>query len=824
RRCDPKSFRFNTTSDLPDLEAVLGQPRAVEALSFGIGIEQKGYNLFVLGPRATGRHTVVRRYLERQAATRDPADDWAYVNNFEAAHKPIALRLPHGRAVALRRDMELLIEELLIAIPAAFQTDEYKTRRQAIQDDFQERQEAAFGAVQEEANKRELALVRTPMGLALAPAKGNEVMPPEEFQKLTPLARKKIEADIEELQARLQGAVQQLPDWERERRRRIRELNQEITGVAYSQLITRLRANYAGLKPALDYIAAVERDIGEHVDLFLPGEAAQADPMNPAPQMMAGMAAGGGMAGMAGQSTAIRQAFAQRRYSVNVMVGDGHAQGAPVFAEEAPSYANLIGRVEHQSEMGALLTDFSLIKPGSLHRANGGYLIIDAMRLLQQPYAWEALKRVLRSGCINIESPGEMLSLISTVSLEPEAIPLDIKIVLIGERQVYYLLCQHDPDFEALFKVAVDFDEDMDRTGSLTQFARLVATVARHHDLRPLDRGAVAKVVDQATRMAGDIKKISLQVGNISDLLKEADYCAQLEKHRIITASDIQSALDAQVRRVDRIPHRMREMIVRETILIDTDGAKVGQINGLAVYDMGNHAFGKPSRITARVRMGNGEVVDIERRVDLGGPLHSKGVLILSAFLGARYAADHPLSLSASLVFEQSYGGVDGDSASSTELYVLLSALSDIPIEQGFAVTGSVNQHGEVQAIGGVNEKIEGFFDLCQARGLTGRQGVLIPKSNVEHLMLRDDVVEAVGAGRFTVHAIATIDQGIEVLTGRKAGKLGRNGRYPANSINRLVQDRVHKLAALRRQFARAKPNGKANGKDSGKDDAEGNP
>ena len=315
-----------------------------------------------------------------------------------------------------------------------------------------------------------------------------------------------------------------------------------------------------------------------------------------------------------------------------------------------------------------------------------------------------------------------------------------------------------------------------------------------------------------------------MQVGNISDLLKEADYCAQLEKHRIITASDIQSALDAQVRRVDRIPHRMREMIVRETILIDTDGAKVGQINGLAVYDMGNHAFGKPSRITARVRMGNGEVVDIERRVDLGGPLHSKGVLILSAFLGARYAADHPLSLSASLVFEQSYGGVDGDSASSTELYVLLSALSDIPIEQGFAVTGSVNQHGEVQAIGGVNEKIEGFFDLCQARGLTGRQGVLIPKSNVEHLMLRDDVVEAVGAGRFTVHAIATIDQGIEVLTGRKAGKLGRNGRYPANSINRLVQDRVHKLAALRRQFARAKPNGKANGKDSGKDDAEGNP
>jgi predicted ATP-dependent protease len=410
-----------------------------------------------------------------------------------------------------------------------------------------------------------------------------------------------------------------------------------------------------------------------------------------------------------------------------------------------------------------------------------------------------------------------MLSLVSTVSLEPEPIPLDIKVVLIGERRIYYLLCQQDPDFDSLFKVAVDFDESMERGGSLSQFAQLIATMARRHKLRPLNPGGVARVVEQATRLAGDVKKLSLQIGHIADLLKEADYWAGEKNRTIIAAADVQAALDAQVRRVDRLSHRMRESIVENTILIDTDGAKVGQINGLAVLDMGNFAFGKASRISARVRIGNGEVIDIERRVDLGGPLHSKGVLILSSYLGARYAADHPLSLSASLVFEQSYGGVDGDSASSAELYVLLSALADLPINQGLAVTGSVNQHGEVQAIGGVNEKVEGFFDLCQARGLTGQQGVLIPKANVPHLMLRADVVDAVRSGKFSIYAVASIDQGIELLTGCKAGRLSKSGRYPAASVNRRVQDRIHQLADMRRQFAR---NGRNNGngnRDDGK-------
>ena len=799
RRCDPKVFRFRTTEELPDLERVLGQERAVEALEFGIGMNRDGYNLFVLGARATGRHSTIRRFLERRAQEISAPDDWAYVNNFETPHKPRALRVPAGRAATLCRDMERLVEELLVTIPATFETEEYKARREAIDEEIKERQETAFSAVQQEAHHRKLVLIHTPMGMALAPARRNEVMPPEEFHKLPEAERKKIESDIEDLQSRLQDVVRQVPDWERERRHRIRELNQDMTSLALSRMIKPLRLDYDGLENVQAFLTSVEADVAEHTSLFLPSEEA-------APAMAAFMPSGPlGLKAHAGsQPAAAKQAVAARRYSVNVMVSDPDGIGAPVVTEEMPSYQNLVGRVEHLSEMGALLTDFTLIKPGSLHRANGGYLLIDALRLLQQPYAWEALKRVLRSNSIKIESLGEMLSLASTVSLEPEPIPLDIKVILIGDRRIYYLLCQQDPDFDSLFKVAVDFEDDMDRRGT-QQFARLIATAARSHGLRSLNPGGVARVVEQAARQAGDTKKLSLQVGHISDLLKEADYWAGKGGRKVIGAEDVQTALDAQVRRVDRISHRMREAILRDTILIDTDGAKVGQINGLAVLDLGNFTFGKPSRISATVRMGKGEVIDIERQVELGGPLHSKGVLILSGYLGARYAADHPLSLSASLVFEQSYGGVDGDSASSAELYALLSALSELPIDQGMAVTGSVNQHGAVQAIGGVNEKIEGFFDLCVARGLTGRQGVLIPKANVTNLMLRADVVEAIRKKRFSIFPITTIDQGIELLTGRSAGRLGRNGRFSANSVNRLVQDCVRDLADKRVQFARSR-------------------
>ncbi len=492
-----------------------------------------------------------------------------------------------------------------------------------------------------------------------------------------------------------------------------------------------------------------------------------------------------------------------RRYLVNVLVDHGRSTGAPVVYEDLPSVHNLVGRIEHVSQLGALITDFNLIKPGALHRANGGYLLVDARKLLLQPFAWEELKRTLRSGEIRIESLAQMLSLVSTVSLEPEPIPLEVKVALYGEPLLYYLLSTLDPDFAELFKVAADFADQTDRSAESTRlYARLVATVAHKEGLRAFDRHAVARIVEHAARLAGDAEKLSTHMGSVANLLREADYWATEAGHEAVTAADVQRAIDAKIHRSDRLRERIQEEIRRGTILIDTRGETVGQVNGLSVLQLGDYAFGRPSRITARVRMGRGEVLDIERQVELGGPIHSKGVLILSSFLAARYAAERPLSLSASLVFEQSYGGVEGDSASAAELFALLSALADVPVRQDLAVTGSVNQHGKVQAIGGVNEKIEGFFDLCHAEGLTGTQGVLIPASNVKHLMLRRDVVEAADKGEFHVYAIDDVDQGMEVLTGQPAGLREADGWLPVGSVNRRVEARLASFAEKARRFA----------------------
>jgi len=811
RAVDPAGFRFASTEELRDVERMVGQERAIEALDFGVGMRREDYNLFVMGPQGSGRHSAVRRYLESRAPTEPRPDDWVYVNNFEQSHKPRALRLPPGRATGLRDDMARLIEEISAAIPAAFETDAYRNRREAIDSQFKEKQEHAFGAIGEEAQKRGLALIRTPMGLALAPVRDDEVLPPEEYRKLPEPVREQIERDIEELQQRLQQTVQQVPEWDRERRKDTRELNRETTSAAVSRLISALKKTYADLDAVLAHLDRVEHDVIENAEQFLRGEDGQR------PEQ--GLAA---LMGGEARAAPSRAAFT-RRYLVNVVVGDGEGEGAPVVEEESPAYNNLIGRVEHLAEMGALLTDFTLIKPGSLHAANGGYLVIDALRLLQQPWAWEGLKRALRTRSIRIESPGQMMSLITTVSLEPEPIPLDVKVVLIDERHVYYLLCQYDPDFAKQFKVSVDFEDDMVRSAkSNREFAALLATMVRQDALRHLAPDGVARVLEHAVRLAGDTDKLTLQVGRISDLLKEADFFAGRAGRKLVGAADVQAAIEAQHGRADRVSRRMQEAITKDTVLIDTSGAQVGQINGLAVYSLGNVAFGKPSRITARVRIGTGEVVDIERRSELGGPLHTKGVMILSAYLGARYAHELPLSLSASLVFEQSYGGVDGDSASSAELYALLSALSGLPIDQSLAVTGSVNQHGVVQAIGGVNEKIEGFYDICDARGLTGDQGVLIPQANVRHLMLRPDVVGAVRDGRFRIFPVARIDDGIELLTGRAAGRTGRNGRYPADTVNRLVQDRIVALAEKRRHFVRELGEGPGGRKDNDLGKSEG--
>jgi lon-related putative ATP-dependent protease len=492
-----------------------------------------------------------------------------------------------------------------------------------------------------------------------------------------------------------------------------------------------------------------------------------------------------------------------RRYQVNVVVDHSESEGGPVIYEEHPTYNNLIGRIEHMAQMGALVTDFNLIKPGAFHRANGGYLLIDARELLMQPYAWQGLKRVLRAQEVRIESLSQALSLVGTVSLEPEPIPLKVKVVLIGERLLYYLLNQYDPDFGELFKVEADFSDEMAKTQENDAlYARLIATMARRQELRPFDRGAAARIIERSGRLAGDSKKLSTHLLSVAELLEEADYWADHAGNDVVTVADVQRAIEEQIHRADRLRERTQEHIKRGTIMIDTKGAVVGQVNGLSVIALGDFAFGRPSRITARTRLGKGEVVDIEREVDLGGPIHSKGVLILSGYLGARFAPDHPLSLSASLVFEQSYAGVEGDSASLAELCTLLSALADTPVKQGLAVTGSVNQHGEVQPIGGVNEKIEGFFDACSAKGLTGEQGVLIPTANVEHLMLRQDVIEAVEQERFHVYSVETVDQAIELLTDVPAGERDAEGRFPEGSFNQRVEAQLIELAEKRREFA----------------------
>jgi lon-related putative ATP-dependent protease len=786
--CDPEQFEFETTADLEDLAEVVGQSRAVEALQFGIGIQREGYNIFALGPVGTGKRSLVRQFFQKQASVEPIPSDWCYVHNFEQPHKPRALRLPAGKGAELRQDMKELVEELRAALSAAFESEEYQTRRQIVEEEFKERQQQAFETLQQRARERGLTLLRTPAGLALAPMREGEVLSPEELQNLPQEEREHLEADAEELQEELQKILRQIPRWQREARERMKKLNRDMTNFAVGGLIDELREKYADFSEVGDYLNNVQEDVIENARDFLAVEERQPG----------GQQNGSGRGSMLPSRMGMGVS-ALHRYQVNVLVDHSRSEGAPVIYEDNPTYQNLIGRVEHRAQMGALLTDFNLIKPGALHRANGGYLLLDARKVLLQSYVWEGLKRALRAGQIRIESIGQMLSLISTVSLEPEFIPLDVKVALLGDRMLYYLLSQFDPEFSDLFKVEADFDEQMDRSQeNQALYARLIATMARKEELRSFDRGAVARIIEYSARMVGDAEKLSAQTRRVGNLLREADYWAGQNGNGVVSVADVQKAIDAQIYRSDRLRERIQEEIRRGTILIDTEEAKVGQVNGLSVIQLGDSAFGRPSRITARVRLGKGEVVDIEREVELSGPIHSKGVLILSGFLGARYVVDEPLSLSASLVFEQSYGGVEGDSASSAELYTLLSAIAQVPIKQSLAVTGSVNQHGQVQAIGGVNDKIEGFFDICKARGLTGKQGVLIPASNVKHLMLRQDVIEAVDAGRFHIYPIEWVDQGMQILTGMPAGERDEAGNYPEGSINYRVEARLADLAEKR--------------------------
>ena len=780
---DPNQFSFETSDQVEDLTEIIGQPRAVEAIRFGTGMQGGGYNIYALGSSGTGKRSLVTRHFQDIAVDDLVPNDWCYVNNFDQEHKPKAIQLPPGMGTKFLADMDQFGDELRNSLSTAFESDEYRTRRRMVESEIEERQEAAFEELQGKAKLDNFSLLRTPTGLVFAPVKDGEVIPSDDFNQLPDEIRQEMEKQVQGLQKELQTLLQQIPIWQRELRGNMRELNHEITEVAVIGILGELKTKYETFPQVLDYLDAVQKDVVANASRFLESDENGDKPVEGAPStsLIAQKRSGSSL---------------MQRYKVNLFVDNQTEQGAPVIIEDNPTYQNLIGRVEHMARMGALLTDFTLIKPGSLHQANGGYLVLDARKVLLQPYAWEALKRALETEQVRIESPGEMLGMLSTVSLEPEPVPLKVKVALLGDRMLYYLLSQSDPEFNELFKVQADFAEEVPRTAENQElYTRMIATLAHQNELSPLDREAVARVIEHCARAVGDAQRLTIQVNHIVDLLNEADYWARENGNKIIQAVDIQNAIDARIYRADRVRERYQENILRETIMISTEGSQIGQINGLSIVQMGEFSFGFPSRITASVRRGKGDVIDIEREVELSGPIHSKGVLILAGFLGQRYASDEPLSLTASLVFEQSYSGVEGDSASSAELYVLLSAIAGAPIQQSLAVTGSVNQHGMVQAIGGVNEKIEGYFDICKERGLTGEQGVLIPSANVKHLMLNQEVRNAVADGLFNIYPISEIDQGIELLTGIPMGQPDQDGKYPSESISGKVQARLEKLA-----------------------------
>jgi lon-related putative ATP-dependent protease len=783
RRCSEDELGFKqTTAELKAIDYPIDQDRALDAVRFGATIDQPGFNIYVMGPSGSGKHTAARAILDPIAARAHAPCDWAYVYNFKDPSRPRALRLETGSAGALREAMAELIDDLKTTIPAVFESDSYRKMRQAIDFEFGSRQDQALEGLRKQAAAKGIALLNTQAGMGFAAMKDGEVLNPPAFDALPEEEKKTLTAAIEELRGHLAELLYKLPSAEKERRDRIRELNREVARSSITRLIDELRDRvFPGQSGARTFIDEVTADLIENVHLFLPSptedQAGESSPVGP-PRP---------------------KANPLRRYEINVMVSNNPTKGAPILFEPHPSHSNLVGRIEHYAQLGTLVSDLTLIRPGALHKAAGGYLLLDVRKLLTQPFAWETLKRALRTQQIKIESPGESVSVITTVTIEPEPIPLDIKVILFGEREYYYLLTDGDPDFSDFFKVQADFAESVSRTPeSVHNLARLLASICTRSGVRPLDLGATSRLVEHAGRLSGDVEKILVMVSPFADLIREADHLARQTDRAVIQRADIDAAIAAQIKRADRFRERQQEAILRDLVLVETEGTRVGQVNGLSVLSLASFAFGRPSRITARVRAGLAGVIDIEREVALGGPIHAKGMLILQGYLNGRYLPGTIMSLSASIVFEQSYGGVEGDSASAAELLALLSAIADVPLRQDLAITGSINQHGQIQAIGGVNEKIEGFFDICRARGLSGKQGVAIPNSNVASLMLRQDVVEAVKAGKFHIYELARIEDAIELFAGQTPGERDASGSFPAKSFNAKVEGRLASFAQAR--------------------------
>ncbi len=783
--CNPDDLGFETTIEVTPLQGTIGQERAISALELALDIDAPGFNLFISGLPGTGRNTALQSHIEVIAAQKPTPWDWGYVHNFQEPSQPIAISLPCGTIRALARDMTDLVDTCRNEIPGIFDSDDYTHRIEDVMKEIQDKRQALTGEMEREAQKEGFALTSTQIGITPVPLIEGRPMTQEEFANLPDEAQVEFRQRAEGIQHSTNHMLQEVRKLNKEAIDRTKQVDTELVRFTLTPIIDELQTRYANYRDVVKYLDDVEADMVEHLNVFK----AREEPAGPIP----------GIPPIPSDEDAFL------RYRVNDLVDNATCVGAPVVFEYSPTYYNLFGRIDYRARIGTLTTDLTMIEAGALHKANGGYLVLQARDFLSSPLAWETLKRSLRSGQVRIENIGEQLSPLPSSTLRPHPIPIDSKIILVGSPDILRLLQVADEDFGRYFKVVADFDTVMDRTPeNLSKYASFVAAQCRDNGFRSFHKTAVARIIDYSSRLVEDQDKLMTRFMNVSDMITEANYWAGKDGSLTVSGEHVKKAIEQRRYRASLTEDRMREFVEKGTIHIATDGEKTGQVNGLAVYSLGGHAFGNASRITARVSLGRGQVTNIERETQLSGKIHNKGFLILSGYLHGKYGQDKPLSLSASIGFEQSYVEIDGDSASSTELYCLLSELSGLPIDQGIAVTGSVDQAGVVQAIGGATFKIEGFFDICRVKGLTGRQGVMIPKDNLRNLALKEDVVEAVRSGQFHIYAVSTIDEGLEVLTGVPAGERQEDGTYSEGTVHHLVEKHLGEMAQRVREFGRS--------------------
>jgi len=789
RECTSDIMPCETTQGLAPLQEIIGQERAVRALKFGLGIRDRGFNIYVAGFPGTGRTTAVRNFVSDLAKTGLVPSDWCYVNNFHNQYEPKAIKLPAGKGTHLRDDMATFVSEAQRALPKAFESEDYGTRRASAIRSVEEERQKLIAQLTKQAQEQGFILQASPVGWLMIPVIKGKPVSDQDFIALDPKIRDAIEKKRGQLTDQSTSAMRQLKELEGKADETLKKLNRDVAIFAIGHIVTALKEEYGQFQDVTTYIDEVQTDILNNLPHFIK-EAGEESPQLPFPARW-------------------MKETPFKKYEVNAIVDNSNVSGAPVVIELNPTYQHLFGRIEKEAQFGALVTDFTMIRGGSLHKANGGYLILPVEELLRNSFSYDGLKRALKNDHIVIEELEETLGFIATKSLKPEPIPLNVKVILIGDPYLYQQLYSLDMDFNQLFKVKADFDTTMDRTEeNVQQYAAFVCMLCEKENLKHLDSSGVAKLIEHSSRLAEDQQKLSTRFAEVADTIREANFYAAQENSKFVTGIHVKKAIEEKVYRSKLIQEKIDEMIKRGILLIDTESSSVGQVNGLSVMELGDFEFGSPSRVTASVGLGREGVIDIEREAKTGGPIHTKGVLILSGYLNEKYAQNKPLSLSARLVFEQNYAGVEGDSASSTELYAILSVLSQLPIKQNFAVTGSVNQKGEVQAIGGVNEKIEGFFEVCKAKGLTGRQGVMMPESNVQNLMLKEEIVDAVKEGKFHIIPVKTIDEGIEVLTGVKAGERREDGTFEEETVNYRVDKRIKQMAEKLKEYPSAPAQG----------------